>query len=1013
MSAYSKFNAMLATQPVNHVVEVMLTKFSGQRLPEVMFNRLDPRLRQATPPDRMPKGIDPAGPFTWPLTKAQKRARAAKKRELAQKYDALRTEIQTHLNAWPQPSWPVLLASDWRSEHWELDVERTAEQHVQRMLDRRNQWWAKHREAQTPLNEVLTAHRKNFAWPARLPATQMLTDLLAHPDTMGACHKQAKQAVKAYLAQVKACRAVERQAEAEARSKRAKEREQRRKERAEAEAVEQARVAKENEQLLATGYLPDSDPRTWRRLAEVAELVGMSASTVRADLKKDRLRASGYTRGGYMTNPTSLHSRPDLRAWIANWRPTVDPALVELFTAGERVARNELRGAKRWREIEASGRLIDGFKVAPPPGWPSNIELRVADSAPKAQARVNASPLSTLEGLEEEVALLASAWTEAVSRRARQGCWTPATRSAVEAFLARRKGHFKLSWPGGVSPSISGARVAGLLSKQLDEFVRQHPDKVHTLKALKSVELANPLSWYPAARSHPRRWVLHLGPTNSGKTHQAMEAMMAAPTGLYLAPLRLMALEGFDRLMAAGKPCALVTGEERKGWRPGDASTFSMGPVANGDSEQADVNHTDLTHVSATVEAGFDDSRVFDVAVIDEAQMMFDRDRGWAWAQALAGVCAREVHVCAAPEAGPTLRSLAKQLGVEVEVVKHQRLTPLSELPQPVGLKQLERGDALVVFSRRQLMGYRSWLRAKGKSVAVIYGDLGPEVRRAEAERFRSGEADILVATDAIGMGLNLPIRRVIFADTEKFDGQQRRALRPSEWKQIAGRAGRFGLYDKGFYGRLSEAGRLSARDDGSELELRFRPSRSLVKALAAWLGWTSVADVARFWRLPQPMVESSVHWGEAGWLECLARTNLSLEDQYRYLGAPVDKNTLRPMSFWVQEHGRGNRVELPAVPAQVSPASTRKELAKLEELAALVRIYRWCALAFPGAYPDDASGAQARLSGAIAVSLSTMALENLCDSCGRNLPVGHPHANCDPCFQGRRYHGGYGEGWY
>ena len=551
MSAYSKFNAMLATQPVNHVVEVMLTKFSGQRLPEVMFNRLDPRLRQATPPDRMPKGIDPAGPFTWPLTKAQKRARAAKKSELAQKYDALRAEIQAHLNAWPQPSWPMLLASDWQPGHWELDVEHTAEKHVQRMLDRHHQWWERHRVAQAPLVEVLAAHHKDFDWPARLPATQMLTDLLAHPDTMGACHKQAKQAVKAYLAQVKACRAVERQAEAEARSKRAKEREQRRQERAADEAAKQARVEKENEQLLATGYLPDSDPRTWRRLAEVAELVGLSASTVRSDLNKDRLEASGYTRGGYMRNPTSLHSRPDLRAWIAAWRPNIDPALVERFTAGERVARNELQGANHWNEIEASGRLIDGFKVAPPKGWPVKVALHVAESAFQAKAKIDASPMATLNDLEEEVAQLAEVWREALSQRARQGCWSAASRDAAEAFLASQAGRFTLCWPSGFSESLSRARVNRLLSDQLAAFVRKHPGKVHTLKALKGVDLANPLSWHPNARVQPPRWVLHLGPTNSGKTHQAMEAMLRAPTGLYLAPLRLMALEGFDRLVAA------------------------------------------------------------------------------------------------------------------------------------------------------------------------------------------------------------------------------------------------------------------------------------------------------------------------------------------------------------------------------------------------------------------------------------------------------------------------------
>ena len=1039
MSASRKLNALLSTLSVNDVVERILEhrRHPHQRVPVEMFRKLDPRLRAAIPPAHQPIDVNPAAHPSAMLTKAEQKAQA---KALARQREAIRTALLASIQQLPDPGWVCLLVNDREPGHWDIQASDTVAQLLEGMLDRRHQWWEAHRSASTSLREVLAAHHRDFGWPNRLPATQTLVDLLTSAETLKACPKQAKDAVKAYLTEAKTQRAAERKEAEQERAQRAVVREQRKQERAAVEAAERARVARENEQLMTTGYLPDSDPRTWRRLAEVAELVGLSASTLRSDLKKDHLKASGYTRGGYMSTATSLHSRSNLRAWITAWRPTIEPSLVDRFTAGERVARNKLKGAQHWAQIEASGRLIDGFKVAPPKGWPVKVTLRVGESAAQAKAKIDAAPMATLNDLEEEVAWLAKAWRETVTHRARQGGWSAASRDAAEAFLASQAGRFELCWPSGFSESLSQARVNGLLSDQLAAFVRKYPEKVHTLEALKGLELTNPLSWYPNAQAQPRRWVLHLGPTNSGKTYQAMEAMLRAPTGLYLAPLRLMALEGFDRLVAAGKPCALRTGEERKGWLPeqhqpsrtvaqdnhrgsppalhgvgADASTPSFFDSTPSDSEDRSADQDGITHVSATIEAGFDDSRVFDVAVIDEAQMVFDRDRGWAWAQALVGVCAREVHVCAAPEAGPALRRLAERLGIEAEVVKHTRLTPLTELAHTVALKELERGDALVVFSRRQLMGYRSWLRSKGKSVAVLYGDLGPEVRRAEAERFRSGEADILVATDAIGMGLNLPIRRVIFADTDKFDGEQRRWLRPAEWKQIAGRAGRFGLYDEGFYGRLPTAAPLSANDTDSLTSLRFRPSRPLVQALAAWLGWRTVSDVARFWGQPQGEVESSVHWGEPGWLERLASTRLPLDEQYRYLSAPVDRGTLSVLTHWVGEHAQNRQVKLPAVPMEVAPVKSRKELVKLEHMAAQVRLYQWCSLAFPDTYSEDASQAQARLSAAISTTLETMALENLCDGCGGKLPVGHPHANCNPCFQRRRYVGSYdyGGGWY
>ena len=110
-------------------------------------------------------------------------------------------------------------------------------------------------------------------------------------------------------------------------------------------------------------------------------------------------------------------------------------------------------------------------------------------------------------------------------------------------------------------------------------------------------------------------------------------------------------------------------------------------------------------------------------------------------------------------------------------------------------------GDAVVAFSRREVLMLRDQIAANGHPVSVIYGALPPEVRRREAERFANGASHILVATDAIGMGLNLPLRRVLFSTMTKFDGQTDRPLNESEVHQIGGRAGRYGLHEEGFVG--------------------------------------------------------------------------------------------------------------------------------------------------------------------------------------------------------------------
>jgi len=288
----------------------------------------------------------------------------------------------------------------------------------------------------------------------------------------------------------------------------------------------------------------------------------------------------------------------------------------------------------------------------------------------------------------------------------------------------------------------------------------------------RSVKLSDYPDTFPAHRKQ-RRLIALLGGTNSGKTHTAFERLATADSGLYLGPLRLLALEAFTRLNEEfGVTASLITGEERR--------------VIEG------------SRITASTIEMLDPSKDCEVAVVDEIQMLNDPDRGWAWTQAVVGANADEVWLLGAPSAEGAIKALAERLRLPLEIRKMERKHPLV-VGEPLAnhpaaaLKKAKPGDAFIVFSRRDALNLRDDLMALGQSVACVYGALSPEVREREARRFSTGDADIIVATDAIGLGLNLPVTRIVFTSIQKFDGKTRGDLPVPLLQQIAGRAGRFG----------------------------------------------------------------------------------------------------------------------------------------------------------------------------------------------------------------------------
>jgi len=296
-----------------------------------------------------------------------------------------------------------------------------------------------------------------------------------------------------------------------------------------------------------------------------------------------------------------------------------------------------------------------------------------------------------------------------------------------------------------------------------------------------------------------------LGPTNTGKTYLAIERMCAHSSGVIGFPLRLLAREVYDRVVALKGPkqVALLTGEERI--VPDTARYFlctaeSM-PVPDFREEKG---------------------RDFAFAAIDEAQLGIDPERGHVFTDRMLRARGREETLILG---SATLRPMIRELLPDAEIVSRPRFSTL-RYAGGTKLSRLPPRSAIVAFSAEQVYALAEMLRRFKGGAAVVMGALSPATRNAQVAMFQRGEVDYLVATDAIGMGLNMDVTHVAFAGLEKFDGRRDRRLTISEMAQIAGRAGRH--QRDGSFGTLGLGGEGETAFSDEEItaieEHRFRP---------------------------------------------------------------------------------------------------------------------------------------------------------------------------------------------
>ena len=479
--------------------------------------------------------------------------------------------------------------------------------------------------------------------------------------------------------------------------------------------------------------------------------------------------------------------------------------------------------------------------------------------------------------------------------------------------------------------------------QRLDHAIERQNEERHATLTKESINLAEYPATFEAAYRLPRRFIALLGPTNSGKTHQAMEALAKAQSGVYLAPLRLLALENYERLQAArphGKALkvSLITGEERR--------------IEEG-----------ATHIASTVEM-LDTTTIVDVAVIDEIQMLNDRDRGAAWTAAVCGAPARTVYLVGAAEARRAIEALAARLECPLEVHVLKRKAPLAMESEPVRrMRNLRRGDAVIAFSRREVLMWRDMVTEAGFSVATVYGNLSPEVRRAQAERFRAGAADIVVGTDAIAMGLNLPIQRVVMTTTVKFNGVEEEEISASLARQIAGRAGRYGVHEEGFVAGfdyethgvmrsllkekippLSTAG-FSVAPTLAHLHriAAITSETSLSKLLKRFVHNIDVPDGFFYPRITEEQQERAL------WLDTLP---LSVAEKFTLSLVPVSSRVISQHMAW-EDWARALARRKPVVLQHRPDTLMRQSLQEVEDACRLYSAYAWLAYRMPEFFPS------------------------------------------------------------
>ena len=485
------------------------------------------------------------------------------------------------------------------------------------------------------------------------------------------------------------------------------------------------------------------------------------------------------------------------------------------------------------------------------------------------------------------------------------------------------------------------------------------------------------------------QYIIHCGKTNSGKTFQAIKALKEKANGIYAAPLRLLAWEIYDKLNTEGYRCDLVTGEEQL------------------ISERAN-------YVSCTIEM-IDYNKEYDCAVIDESFMIGDDERGKNWLKALLDINAKEIHVIVNHEALEIIKSILTLTKRNFEVKNYDMLQKFQFTIEPTFLsRKLQKGGVFITFSRANVLINKMKLQQLGYNVGVLYGSLPPEVKKKQIQSFIDGGCDLMVATDVIGMGLNLPCNYLVFLDIEKYDGKTFRYLKPIEIRQIAGRVGRYGVSN-------SENCFVSA-DGGNKLKFIKNKYNEPCPVTHAYVGFDYkmfssfdsdmpiIDRIKAFERtnfIPKQLREFIKKEDVTRYMEIaetVDNSDLTLDVKYTFLMAPIKQNNIFYFHGCVYVFAENGIIRSPRITKTKDIKSLEDNISEIELYLNLSRTLKHI----------EEEKEQIKIDkNELVESLNQMlldkklAIKKTCKLCPKQMPIEYPYPYCQECYE-EKVRGGY-----
>lgn len=510
----------------------------------------------------------------------------------------------------------------------------------------------------------------------------------------------------------------------------------------------------------------------------------------------------------------------------------------------------------------------------------------------------------------------------------------------------------------------------------------------------KTSEVIDPITqeiysmWF---NNNSTEYIINVGPTNSGKTHKAVDELMKSGDGVYLSPLRLLAFENYEKINELGYPCDLFTGEDK---------------VINGSS------------LSSRTTEMMDYKNEYDVVILDECFLIGDVNRGKSWLKVILEAKCRKMYLITSNEGLYILEEILTKLNRRYTINQFTRLTPLTFSDKKYNIKKIKPKTVFITFSRVDVLLQKATLEEKGHNVSVLYGNLPPEVKKQQIKKFINGETDVCVSTDVIGMGVNLPCDNVCFLNNRKFDGVEVRELTPTEIKQIGGRAGRYGFSEEGTiycYGFSSSSFIKKFNEPAEDIKRAYLPinidivSKLPQNTLHGKLSFYEKLDLT-----PDELKHIISPEQTDTYLELLTKNQtlekLEIHTAWRLLNLPVTESSL---NYWSMITERVYS-ELPVVyrPSKITKPKDTYQLKSVEDELKRVDLF----LNFTNIYEfqhlvnqdniEMVKGYKNELINSITDFLLDKKLSNkkLCITCGKNVGLSWQHKECNSCFKVGRF---------